>query len=139
MNLRKTKWIIGIAFVVLGLGIILTTSLPSSMQYYVTVDEFFHDVKKYEDQEIKLAGKVAPGTIEKAASGIDWKFTVQNAGATIPVEYHGAMPDTFKNDADVVVTGTYKDNVFVANNVLAKCASRYEEKLNPKLDNAKRS
>ncbi len=139
MNLKKTKWIIGIAFVLLGLGIILTTSLPNSLQYYVTVDEFFHDVKKYENQEIKLAGKVAPDSIEKSQGGIDWKFTVQNAGATIPVEYHGAMPDTFKVDADVVVTGTYKDQVFVATNVLAKCASRYEEKLNPKLDNAKRS
>lgn len=139
MNFKKTKWVIGIAFVLLGLGIILTTNLPNSLQYYVTVDEFFQDVKKYEDKEIKLAGKVAVGTIEKNEGGIDWKFTVQNNGATIPVQYHGAMPDTFKDTADVVVTGTYKDQIFVANNVLAKCASRYEEKLIPKLDNTKRS
>ena len=139
MNIKKTKWVIGIAFVLLGLGIILTTNLPNSLQYYVTVDEFFHDVKKYDNQEIKIAGKVAPNTIEKSEGGIDWKFTVQNAGATIPVQYHGAMPDTFKVDADVVVTGIYKNDVFVANNVLAKCASRYEEKLQPKLDTTKRS
>ncbi len=134
MNFRKTKWIIGIAFVILGLGIILTTNLPNSLQYYVTVDEFFHDASKYQDQEIKLAGKVVPGSIVKSDNNLDWKFDVQNAGSRIAVRYHGAMPDTFKGDADVVVTGTYKDPEFAANHVLAKCASRYEEKLTPKLE-----
>jgi cytochrome c-type biogenesis protein CcmE len=133
MNFRKTKWIIAIAFVLLGLGIILTTNLPNSLQYYVTVDEFSRDIHKYENQEIKLAGKVVPGTIEKSSNNLDWKFRVQNNGDTIPVNYHGAMPDTFKENADVVVTGVYKDQTFGANNVLAKCASRYEEKLKPTL------
>ena len=139
MKFRQTKWIIGIAFVLLGLGIILTTNLPSSLQYYVTVDEFFHDVKKYDNLEIKMAGKVVPGSIVKAADGMNWNFEVQNEGAKIPVKYRGAMPDTFKEDAEVVVTGTYKDQIFAANHVLAKCASRYEEKLQPKLENAEHS
>jgi len=134
MNFRKTKWIIGIAFVLLGLGIILTTSLPNSLQYYVTVDEFSRDITKYQDQEIKIAGKVVPGSINKSQNSQDWKFAIQNADASVPVNYHGALPDTFKENADVVVTGTYKDQVFTANNVLAKCASRYEEKMKPKLD-----
>lgn len=134
MNFRKTKWVIGIAFVVLGLGIVLTTNLPNSLQYYLTVDEFTRDTQKYQNQEIKIAGKVAIGSIQKSANNVDWNFTVQNNGKTIPVQYHGAMPDTFKDDADVVVTGVYKDPTFTANNVLAKCASRYEEKLQPKLE-----
>lgn len=139
MQFRQTKWIIGIAFVLLGLGIILTTNLPSSLQYYMTVDEFFRDQKKFENQEIKLAGKVVVGSIVKSPDGANWKFDVHNGGSTIPVEYRGAMPDTFKDDSDVVVTGTYKGSTFAANHVLAKCASRYEEKLNPKLDNAEHS
>jgi len=139
MKLKQTKWIIGIAFVLLGLGIILTTSLPSSLQYYVTVDEFFSNVKKYDNLEIKLAGKVVPGSIVKSSDGMEWKFDVHNAGSKIPVTYRGAMPDTFKEDADVVVTGTYQNPTFAAKHVLAKCASRYEEKLTPKLDNAEHS
>ncbi|MCC7459922.1 MAG: cytochrome c maturation protein CcmE [Proteobacteria bacterium] len=137
MKFRQTKWIIGIAFVLLGLGIILTTNLPSSLQYYVTVDEFFRDVKKYDNLEIKMAGKVVPGSIVKAEDGMNWKFDVQNEGKIIPVTYRGAMPDTFKDEAEVVVTGTYKDPVFAGNHVLAKCASRYEEKLTPNLDSEK--
>jgi cytochrome c-type biogenesis protein CcmE len=139
MKFRQTKWVIGIAFVLLGLGIILTTNLPSSLQYYVTVDEFFHNVKKYDNLEIKVAGKVVPGSIVKSSDGMSWNFEVQNEGSKIPVEYRGAMPDTFKEDADVVVTGTYKEPTFAAKHVLAKCASRYEEKLTPKLDNAEHS
>ncbi len=139
MNIKQTKWIIGIAFVLLGLVIILTTNLPSSLQYYVTVDEFFHDMKKYDNLEIKIAGKVIPNSIVKSSDGMDWKFEIQNNNSKIQVSYRGAMPDTFKGDADVVVTGIYKEPVFTANHVLAKCASRYEEKLNPKLDNAEHS
>jgi cytochrome c-type biogenesis protein CcmE len=134
MNLKKTKWIFGIAFVLLGLGIILTTSLPESLQYYVTVDEFFLDIPKYDKQEIKIAGKVVPGSIVKADNGMDWKFEIQNKDQKIEIAYRGAMPDTFKDDADVVATGKYQAPVFTANNILAKCASRYEEKLQPKLE-----
>lgn len=134
MNFRKTKWVIGISFVALGLAIVLTTNLPNSLQYYLTVDEFSQDTKKYDNQEIKLAGKVVPGSIVKSANNLDWNFNVENNGKTMPVQYHGAMPDTFKDDAEVVVTGTYKDPTFAANHVLAKCASRYEEKLKPNME-----
>lgn len=133
MNLKKTKWIIGIAFVALGLVIVFTTSLPNSLQYYVTVDEFVKDMPKYTNQEIKMAGKVVPGSIVKSDNNLDWAFEIQNNDQKMAIQYKGAMPDTFKDNAEVVATGKYDSSVFVANHILAKCASRYEEKLQPKL------
>jgi cytochrome c-type biogenesis protein CcmE len=48
------------------------------------------------------------------------------------VNYKGALPDTFKEGAEVVVTGTlHESGTMAATDVLAKCASRYEEKLGP--------
>ncbi len=44
--------------------------------------------------------------------------------------YKGFVPDTFKEGSDVVVTGSFDDKgSFVATEILAKCASKYEAKL----------
>lgn len=135
MKLRQTKYVIGIAFILVGVGIVVATTLPKSMQYYVTVDELFAKESKYLGKELKVAGKVKQGSIQKSEKDISWKFEVENGGQTMNVAYRGAMPDTFKEGADVVITGTLGEGrEMVATNVLAKCASRYEEKLKPSYD-----
>ena len=134
MNLKKTKWIIALTFIVIGLFIVLTTSLPQSTQYYVTVEEFIQRFPELETQVVKVAGKVQAGSIVKENENLNWKFITEFNHHAIPVVYTGAMPDTFKEGADVVLTGKMNEShVFVAKEVLAKCASRYEEKLEPKL------
>lgn len=132
MNFRQTKWVIGLSLIVVGIGIIVATSLPKSMQYYVTVDELVKDRSQYVGKEIKVAGKVLKGSIQKENENLFWNFQVENADQVIPVSYRGAMPDTFKEEAEVVITGKFLQNgQMQATNVLAKCASRYEEKLTP--------
>ena len=44
---------------------------------------------------------------------------------TMKVVYNKIVPDTFKDEAQVVVTGTYTNGVFSANEMLAKCPSKY--------------
>ncbi len=58
---------------------------------------------------------------------MDVRFNVTDGQAAIPVEYHGVVPDTFVDGADVVVEGGLRqDGTFVASNLLAKCPSKYE-------------
>ena len=46
---------------------------------------------------------------------------------TFPVVYRGIAPDTFTDSVDVVVSGRMgTDGTFQATELLAKCASRYE-------------
>ena len=47
----------------------------------------------------------------------------------IKVEYKGIVPDAFQEDVEVIVEGTYDEvnKKFVANSLLAKCPSRYED------------
>jgi cytochrome c-type biogenesis protein CcmE len=57
------------------------------------------------------------------------KFTIRDKDgtATLPVDFSGIIPDTFVDDADVVVEGDRRpDGVFVATTLLAKCPSKYE-------------
>ena len=46
----------------------------------------------------------------------------------IPVVYQGIIPDTFKDDSEVVVEGAYdsSEELFHATVLLAKCPSKYE-------------
>lgn len=132
MNLKKTQYVIGIVLILIGIGIVVATTLPRSMQYYVTVDELLAGKEKYAGKELKVAGKVAAGSVSRSQDGIQIDFRVENASQVVPVHYRGAVPDTFKEGAEVVVTGTFTNGEEIhANHVLAKCASRYEEKLSP--------
>lgn len=121
-------------FALLGLGILLTTTLPDSFQYYVTVSELKTDPEKYQNTEIKLAGQVVPETTIHDTNKGEWRFDVFHEDQVISVFYKGPMPDTFNDEAEVVLTGTYLSNEFVATHVLAKCASRYEEQLHAPLE-----
>jgi cytochrome c-type biogenesis protein CcmE len=50
--------------------------------------------------------------------------------ATVPVVYHGSVPDQFKTGRDVVVAGRYANGVFVAkrDSLVTKCPSKFSPK-----------
>ncbi|MFH1018186.1 MAG: cytochrome c maturation protein CcmE [Pseudomonadota bacterium] len=130
MKFRNTKYLIGAVFILLGIGIILATALPKSLQYYVTVDELMAKESQYLGKTLKVAGTVEPGSVEPGADSMTHRFRVANAGKIVSVTFRGGLPDTFKEGIDVVVTGKYtSEGTMVATEVLAKCASRYEDRL----------
>jgi cytochrome c-type biogenesis protein CcmE len=71
---------------------------------------------------------VADGSILRLPSGQDVNFTMTDGQTTLPVSYHGVIPDTFVEGADVVVKGSLDttSGTFHADELLAKCPSKYE-------------
>ncbi len=59
-------------------------------------------------------------------------FTTVNklSGASMKVKYNGIVPDTFKEDSEVVVEGAWDSasGEFEASVLLAKCPSKYESR-----------
>ena len=53
-------------------------------------------------------------------------FLLKEGKIDINVNFIGVRPDLFKDNAEVIVTGVYKDGIFHADNLQTKCASRYE-------------
>ena len=125
-----------IKFVVIGLGIaatmvfmlvVATQKSDGGFAYYVTVREFSE--KGQPQGHFRVNGKVATGSIERLSDGRQVTFTIKDrdGGAQLPVDFTGIIPDTFVDDADVVVEGTRRaDGVFQATTLLAKCPSKYE-------------
>ncbi len=135
MIIRKTKYLIGGILILVGIGIVTATLLPSSFQYYVTVSELKSQEMDLLGKDLKVAGKVKPGSIVRKTGDLEVGFTLETGSDSVFVSYRGALPDTFKDEAEVVATGKLDRRGHVnAQHILAKCASRYEDRLTPGLE-----
>lgn len=130
MNGRKLKFVLiglGIAATIIFMLAVATQKSDGGLAYYVTVDEF--NKKGELPGHFRVNGKVATGSIERVAGGRQVRFTIVDKAtpSTLPVDYIGEIPDTFVDDADVVVEGKRRaDGTFEATMLLAKCPSKYE-------------
>lgn len=130
MDARRTKFILigtGIAATMIFMLVVATQKSDGGFAYYVTVKEYTE--KGQPKGHFRVNGKVAAGTIDRMKDGRQVKFTIKDkdGSATLPVDFLGIIPDTFVDDADVVVEGTRRqDGVFEATTLLAKCPSKYE-------------
>ena len=123
----KTALMASILVVVGALGFLIYTGLTDNMVYYYHVDEFLPKAASLEGETIKVNGKVQEGSIKK--TDLDYAFVIHgNPQNVVHVNYHGVVPDTFKDGSDVVVEGRYDPNArtFHATTLLAKCPTKYE-------------
>jgi cytochrome c-type biogenesis protein CcmE len=118
-------WIITGVVSVAVVVILFSMNRGSDLQFYMTVSEYTERQPKYLGKKLKLAGKVAAGSLK--TEGQTYQFIVEDMGKQIRVSYTGLAPDTFKEGAEVVVEGKGQESdQFVATGLMAKCASKYE-------------
>jgi cytochrome c-type biogenesis protein CcmE len=80
---------------------------------------------------VSLAGRVlAPVTGDAHAAGLRFRMSDVNGRATVPVVYHGSVPDLFRAGRDVALEGKLQGGTFVAvpNTLVTKCPSKYTPK-----------
>jgi len=77
---------------------------------------------------VSLVGTVV-GRHSGDAHGAGLRFTLRDekGRATVPVLYHGTVPDLFRTGRHVVMQGRLRNGIFVAtpNSLLTKCPSKY--------------
>ncbi len=98
-----------------------------SKTYYHTISELSTMKQGELRQRMRVSGYVAQGTIQHLPGRVDFVLIEENR--KLPVSYTGTapLPDTFKDDAQALVEGRLgSDGKFTAEQVQAKCASKYE-------------
>ena len=127
-NVGRWKLLAAMITILLGAAYLVTTSMQTSAVYYLTVTELKERQASVQTQSVRVAGHVAPGSVEKIDGGLAIRFIVQDDGGSFPVYYSGApVPDIFGEDVEVVVEGKLdQTGTFVAHTLLAKCASKFE-------------
>jgi cytochrome c-type biogenesis protein CcmE len=123
----RNKFIIGSVIIVAALAALAYTGFTQSKTYYHTISELpgLHGAEAH--QRIRVAGNVRTGSIDRLPGRVD--FVLEEQGRALNVSYAGRdpLPDTFKDNAQALVEGKLMpDGRFVAEQVQAKCASKYQ-------------
>ncbi len=128
------KFIITGVVVAVAAIVVVVMAMQGNSVYYYTVAEFMDKQPALSGGEpIKVNGKVLTGSIKKDDISKTVSFTAidrTDKSKTLTVKYSGVLPDTFKDDAEVVVTGSYGQGTFQAKEMLAKCPSKYTSEQN---------
>ena len=131
------KFIFMGAIIVCAAAFIIFSAMQGATVYYYDV----HEVQAKLDgnalgaDPFRMSGQVLPGSIKKIDSSNSYTFQVSDMklkDQTMTVTYKGVVPDTFKDEAQVTVTGTFdkSQHAFVATTLLAKCPSKYSSTAN---------
>jgi len=127
---RLVRVVLTALVLVLGFGGLLWSTLREGTEYYKHVDEVMSQPDAWYGKRLQLHGYVVRDSILRRRDSLDYRFEVHSKGAVVPATYSGIVPDTFKDDAEVVLKGTLTPDGFRVdpNGVMAKCPSKYEPK-----------
>jgi cytochrome c-type biogenesis protein CcmE len=123
----RSKFLIGSGIIVVTLISLAYVGFTQSKTYYHTISELETLRGAALRQRMRVSGNVRAGSIQHVAGRID--FVLEEQGRTLPISYTGRdpLPDTFKDGAQALVEGRINpDGRFNAEQVQAKCASKYE-------------
>ena len=126
--LKKKRFLIGGIIVFLAIGYLGYMGFSGSATYYYTVSELMGQGRSVYDENVRVTGQVAPGSLEQESAGGILRFTIIDVEGegSLPVVYQGVIPDTFKVGNEVVIEGQLNpDGIFQANTILTKCPSKY--------------
>ena len=132
--MKNKKFVIGISVIALAILYLAVTGFQQDYSYYLTADEFVIKINEMGDvayqDKYRVAGQVVMGSIDRSEAPMT--FEIDYNDVVLPVAYvgQGPVPDTFVDHAQAVVAGKMSaDGVFHADQIQAKCASKYEAML----------
>ena len=116
-----------IIFISFGITVLLVTTtillvaFRSGIEFYKSPTQLL-EVK---DASIRLrvGGLVLRGSVEN--TGVNNSFVITDGNNEVEVQFVGVLPDLFAEGRGVIVRGQFKDNVFIASQVLAKHDEKY--------------
>jgi cytochrome c-type biogenesis protein CcmE len=135
---KYLKFGAAISVIVLTLAYLAFLGAQESKSYYVTIKELHGMGDVAYTRNLRVAGNVQPGSIKMNGPQADFILVENNeelkVHETLRVVYKGSEPppDTFKDNAQALAIGGFKrDGVFYANELQAKCASKYAPQQQP--------
>lgn len=128
----KKSHLLGIVVIAIAIGIIITTAGDASS--YVTFTEAKEMASDGNREKIHVVGTLkkthdgAVSGIENGKDRLSFSFIMLDAEQKEQkVFYAEPMPVDFLKSEQVVVIGAYHDETFVADRILLKCPSKYQE------------
>lgn len=118
--------------VVVGVVAFMRFSARGHTGDYGMVDEVMASYGQYLNKPMKVHGYVEPGSITEEVVDQEMvrTFILEYRGKRILVRNKGPKPDSFKDRSEVVAEGKIVEEngepVMIADNLMAKCPSKYQ-------------
>lgn len=128
----KKSYIFGIIVIAIAVMVIVSTAGDAST--YVSFWEAYEMASKGNNNKIHVVGQLKKDPngevigIEPSPDMLSFSFIMVDQNSfEQKVVYHEPMPVDFLRSEQVVVIGSYKNQTFVADKILMKCPSKYQE------------
>jgi cytochrome c-type biogenesis protein CcmE len=130
MKRKQLKFVVGSMVIILTLAYLAYSGYQDSKSYFQTVPELYAMKDAGYGVRTQVSGDVVAGSIERSKDGKEVMFAIGKEPQTLKVRYIGKepLPDTLIDRATAVASGSLgRDGIFTANQITAKCASKYEK------------
>ena len=132
MSNKAVKIALTVVVLAVALAGLLRATLKEGTEYYKHVEEVLVDPGAWQGKNLQLHGYVVRDSILRKRDSLEYRFKVTakvgDDARVIAASYVGIVPDTFSDDAEVVLKGKLDRDVFrvAPNGVMAKCPSKYD-------------
>ena len=136
---NKTRLVILVLVVGLALGYMVYAAFPGNALYFMSVSEFMNREEAQDGRIVRVSGKLVDGSFHREGTStlarfqlVDENIADQNTEVStgkLTASYVGVVPDLFFNPhSEIILEGSVgEDHVFLANNILVKCPSKYKD------------
>lgn len=154
-NPNRVKFIIGGVLFFAAVIILIISATRQSAQFFLTVEELATSQGELVGENLRVSGAVLgdsiyvgpesgllhftiahiPGDEDEIAARGGLESVLHQAvnnpnNVQLAVSYEGPKPDMLRDEAQAIMTGTLnEEGVFVAEELLLKCPTKYEEAL----------
>ena len=110
-----------IAALLSGGAFLVLSALQDNIVLFFTPSELTPE--KTTARQLRVGGLVEEGSVQ--INGLEARFSITDSAAVVSVLYTGALPDLFREGQGIIAQGRFEDNIFRAENVLAKHDETY--------------
>lgn len=123
------RFVVAMVVAAAAVSVVAFSSFDDQVYFY-TVAEAQAKAPEIGDDEFRIKGNVVRGSHFLKKDSLDiHHFQLVEADKVVEVVFEGPLPDTFTDEAEVVALGHMEaPGLFVAEEVVAKCPSRYDAK-----------
>lgn len=151
--MKINKFVIGGALILGAVVFLIWSSTASTSEYFLTIEELNAKGSEIAGRNLRVSGAVIGETIQYDAQTLTLTFEVAHvpgdqamiedegglaealhqavidpSRSRMKIKYVGPMPDLLRHEAQAIVTGKLgEDGVFLADELLLKCPTKYEE------------
>ena len=115
------------AFVIMGaLAYLGFQGAHNFSNYFVTVSQYRHQMRRLAGMDVRVQGMLYAQSVHYDAATSTLRFRLVSNGESLPILYHGSMPNEQFKNASAIVKGQMGSNgVFVAQKLEIQCPNHY--------------